>query len=240
MLARYLAGAANATTLQFVGGNKAILTSGSATTLSLTALTGGLASAAAAGDIVIATYIVNNFSDLALGITDGTNNYTLIGSELFRASSGSSTGSNVRVAYKILTGADASVTFAATTANKPSAGAVHVWRGAHKTTPIDVTPTTASANNSGRPNPPAVTPVTAGAKIIAVGGATASTSFTAFTSSDLSNFFTQNAFLTNYAGLGIGSADWTSGAFDPAAFGGGGGTSTANSWVAMTFALRPE
>ena len=52
--------------------------------LSLNAgLTGGSASAVSAGDLVIAVFGTGSTADRTLSITDGTNNYTLIGSELY-------------------------------------------------------------------------------------------------------------------------------------------------------------
>jgi hypothetical protein len=80
--------------------------------------------------------------------------------------------------------------------------------------------------------------VTPGAVVIC-GGAASFTNVSAFTSSDLSNFRTG----TNTSGTqdhvcGMGSFEWTSGAFDAAQWG-GGNTSTSASWCACSMALRP-
>lgn len=223
--------------LQYVGGataTKAGATSGNST-ISLTSLTGGISSSAAAGDIVIAAFATGSSVVRTLSITDGTNAYTLIGSALY---SNLTTDTNLRVAYKVLTGADASVTFGPT-GNAADAGAmaVHVWRGVDTATPLDVTATKATGTSTGRPNPAAITPSTSGSVVIAVGAASAGTG-AVFTSSDLSNFRTATSADTYDAMIGIGSYAWTSGAFDPAQFG-GGTTDAGDSWAAITLALRP-
>jgi hypothetical protein len=115
--------------------------------------------------------------------------------------------------------------------------AVMVFRGVDPTTPMDVTRTTASAANGGVPNPPAITPITSGAVIVAMGVGTQNAGTTDFGSSDLDNFLViQAAGFGNMTGMG--SKNWTSGAFDPAAFS-GGNTAISMSWCACTIALRP-
>ena len=221
--------------IQYVGGNTGTWagdTYGN-NTVSLTALTGGLASSASSGDFVVAAYATNSFDNGTLSITDETNAYTLVASE--------TDDTNLRVAYKRLTGADASVTFGPTgSVEEAGAAAVHVWRGVDPTNPLDVAAVTAVASTtfSGQPNPAAITPTTTGAVIIAVGGAAAATG-AVFTSSDLSNFRTATSEDDCDAMIGIGSKDWTSGSFDPAQFG-GGTTGPGDSWAAVTMALRPE
>ena len=136
-----------------------------------------------------------------------------------------------------------------TTITIPSSGsirnaqrwAIHVFRGVNQTTPWDVTSTTASGTASGRPNPPSITPSTAGAWILWLGHSSAATG-TAYTA--------PTGFSTNW--LGNTTADtaddmdgfgyytgWTSGAYDPAAISAGGTTNAADSWVAMTAVLKP-
>lgn len=224
--------------LQYVGGataTKAGATTGNST-ISLTSLTGGISSSAAAGDIVVAAFVSGAGGAVALDITDGTNAYTLVVPQQY--ANGSTYDTNLRVAYKVLTDADASVTFGPTKwANDAGAMAVHVWRGVDTSTPLDVAAVTATGNGTGRPNPAAITPTTTGAVIIAVGGAAAATG-AVFTSSDLSNLRTATSADTNDAMIGIGSKDWTSGSFDPAQFG-GGTTGYGDSWCAVTLALRP-
>lgn len=225
--------------LQYVGGNtatKAGATTGNST-ISLTTLTGGIASSAAAGDIVIAVFATGSAADRTLSITDGTTAYTLINAELY--SNGTTYDSNLRVAYKVLTAADASVTFGPT-GNNADAGAmaVHVWRGVDTGTPMDVAAVPATGTGTGRPDAASITPTTTGAVILVAGGAAAGTG-AVFVASALSNFRTATSSDTNDAMVGIGSFAWVSGAYDPAAWT-GGTTNAADAWTAMTIALRPS
>lgn len=225
--------------LIYVGGNTgtwAGATSGN-NTVSLTALTGGASSSAAAGDFVIAVYATGSAADRALAITDGTNNYTLIGSELY--ANGTSYDANLRVAYKRLTGADASVTFGPTgSVQDAGAAAVHVWRNVDSTNPLDVSAVTATGTATGRPDAESISPTTSGTVVIVAGGGAAATGAT-YTASELSNFRTATSADNNDAMVGVGSYAWTSGAFNPAQWT-GGTTNAADSWAAVTIALRVQ
>lgn len=225
--------------LTYVGGNTgtwAGATSGN-NNVSLTALTGGSDSAAQAGDIVVAAYATSSTANRALTISDGTTNYTLAGSELY---ANDIHDANLRVAYKVLSGADANAVFGPTgNTNEAGAGAVHVWRGIDSTTPLDVTVVTATGIDTGRPNAGTITPATAGA-IVLVACAGAANIGAAFTQpgSELSNFRSVNSSGLHSAMIGIGSYAWSSGAFDPVAWTGGSATAS-DSWAAITLALRP-
>lgn len=118
---------------------------------------------------------------------------------------------------------------------------VMVFRGVDNTTPMDVAATTAVGGNTGQADPPAITPSTSGAVIVAIGAGVDSTNGAAFTSSDLSNFQSPTATGGTYNGtVGMGSHAWSgSGSFDPAQFG-GGYTGTSAAWAAATLALRPS
>lgn len=120
------------------------------------------------------------------------------------------------------------------------AAAVQVWRGVDTTNPIDVVGTAVATTNGSRGNPPAVTPVTPGAIVIAGGAGVQGTGGSAFTvPSGMSNGVSVNADgTTSDIGVWIASATWTSGAYDPPAWT-GGATSTSSSAAAQTIALRP-
>lgn len=232
--------------IQFVGGATAAkvgATSGTSTIPLNTGLTGGIASGVSQGDMVIAVFGTGSSADRTLSITDGTTDYTLIGSELYQ--NGSSRDTNLRVAYKFMGATpDASTTFGPT-GNSDDAGAmaVYVFRGVDPTTPLDVAVTTAS-NILSSADPPAITPLTAGAFIVCVGAAAHSEgSSTDFTASGLVDFVTRGANDVNDVCIGIGHKDdWTSGAFDCAAFSTGIFifSDGPNSWAAMSIALRPD
>lgn len=224
--------------LSYVGGNTGAWAGATTGTnnVSLTGLTGGSSSSAAAGDFVVAVYATGSTADRALTITDGTNNYTIVGSELY--SNGTSYDTNFRVAYKLLTAADANVVFGPTGNNADAgAAAVHVWRGIDGNTQLDVSAITATGTATGRPNAGQITPTTSGAIVLVAGGGAAQTGANN-TASELSNFVTTSSADNNDAMVGLGSYAWTSGAFDPAAWT-GGTTNAGDSWAAITLALRP-
>jgi hypothetical protein len=105
---------------------------------------------------------------------------------------------------------------------------------------MDATPTYATGSGTdNRPNPAAITPVTAGAWIVCCGGGAAAAGTTLYTAAYLTNLLTYNGADTNDGTVGSGYyTGWTSGAYDPAVFG-GGSVNAANSWGATTLALRP-
>lgn len=227
--------------LEFVGSNNGTNIVGGNITLSLTALTGGISSTAIAGDIVIA--VISMSSDgVDYNISMNTSGYTEI-SDLF---SDDSTDSNLGVFYKILTSTpDTSAVFNGSGSGFDGAAAiVYVWRGVDQTTPLDVTSTIATGINGSASNPPAITPITAGSYVIAIGGsASTSTSNAEFSSgsSSFSGFVSAIAggAVTRKAGAGICYLQWTSGEVDPGAFV-TGGTGSSDSWTATTIALRPS
>lgn len=119
---------------------------------------------------------------------------------------------------------------------------VHVFRGVDSTTPLDATSTYATGTATGRPNPAAITPSTAGAWICAfyASAAATGTAYTAptdFATDWLGNRTADTADVMAGGGYYMG---WTSGAYDPAAISAGGTTGANDSWTATTIALRPQ
>ncbi len=156
--------------------------------------------------------------------------------------------SNFKVSYKVM-GATPDTSVAIPASNATTAGvayAIYVFRGVNTITPADVTTVVTGAINTGKVNAAAITPVTAGAWIFVAGGAAvaAGAVFAQAATPDLST--TTNHFrtatitsTTNDANIGAGiKTDWTSGAFDAAAWNGSTATTT-DSWSAVTVALRP-
>jgi hypothetical protein len=228
------------TGIQFVGGRtatRAASTSGTVTLAINSGLTGGIASAAASGDFVIGIFATASTADRTLSITDGTTDYTLIGSELY---ANDTYDTNLRVGYKRIT-ADTAITFGATgNANDQGVIGACVFRGVNATTPIDVTTTTATGTDGSAANPPSITPVTPGAFIVCVGASAYDFASGQAFSSSLTDFFSvRNDAAGNIIVMGFGHKDdWSSGAFDAAAFT-PVDTSSLNSWAAMSIALRP-
>lgn len=222
----------------FVGSTTAAIAGGSSgtTNVSLTALTGGLASAPAADDLVIVYYGTGSNADRAIGVT--TAGYTEV-AELF---SSDSNATNLSANYKMMGATpDTQVTVSATGSTLDAgAVAIHVWRNVNLASPLDVTSTTATGSNSVLCNPPAITPVTTGAVIVSGGAGAHSRGVQTYSSSDLSNFATVGANDVFDVTVGVGSATWTSGAFDPAAFTFSAADDANFSWAAVTLALRPK
>lgn len=202
-------------------------------TVSLTALTGGVSSTAAAGDLVIAVYATGSSADRTLNITDGTNAYILIGTEQY--SNGTTYDTNLRVAYKYLSAADTSVTFGPTGNNQDAGAAtVHVFRGVDSTTPIgNIAP--ATGTGTGRPTPAAVVSSNTSSFLFIVGAGSAITG-AVYTASYLSGFRSVTSADTNDAMVGSGYVTGITGTYTPAQFT-GGTTGTADSWAAYSIEI---
>lgn len=163
--------------------------------------------------------------------------------EVYRANGSDPTAGvsyGICIATKFMTAGESSISF---TSHSNTAYAVQIFRGVDTSSPLDVaTQIQTFVNDTPRPNPPSITPVTAGAMVVACGGSHGAFDANDFTSSDLTNFLSQQNEDASFDPLvGIGYiADWESGAVDPAQFGGG---ATANpTWcsaASATIALRP-
>jgi hypothetical protein len=221
--------------LVYVGGTTGIAAGGTSNwTVSLTSLTGGIASSPSIGDVVV-VFGVGGYSNSAVIYQILGVGYTAIDG-LF--DTGSTSAVRIDATYKRLTSADTTVTISPSQDTRAAAAvAIQVWRSTSTSTLIDVTTVKASGSGTGRPNPGAITPVTTGAVILAAGGA-ASGAGAVFTSSDLTAFITATSPDTTDAMVGAGYNEWTGGAFDPAQFG-GGTTGAGDAWAALTIALRP-
>lgn len=221
--------------IELVGRTTGTATGGTgAYSVSLTGLTGGLASSPSEGDLVVVCAAAVAGSDLDLAISGYTEVVDIAGVDNGYA--------NLGLFYKFMGSTpDTSVSAPRpVTSSLSAACAIHVWRGVDPTTPIDVAAQTAIGSNAGQPNPPSITPVTSGAVILAAGVGTEVDGLGAvFTTSDLSNFSTVVGNSTFDVVVGMGSKAWTSGAFNPAAFGGNASAGITDSWSAVSIALRP-
>lgn len=225
-------------TIEYVGGKThAFPGTTSTTNISLTDLTGGLASAPADGDLVVAVYGIGSQPGFATDISI-TPDYTEVAE--VSAYLGKIYETDLCVAYKRMGASpDTSVTVSGTgDALCAGAVAVHVWRGIDSVSPMDVTRTTATGAGSGNPNPPAITPANADAVILVCGSGGSQDGVVFNTPSDLSNFRRAWQADTIDVVVGIGSHVWTDGAFDPEAWTGNTAFDT-ESWAAITLALRP-
>ena len=201
-------------------------------------LTGGSGSAAAAGELVVVTVCVatqGRTPTISIATPTG---YTALS---VQRTSATTYDTNVQTCYKIMGGTpDTAVTIPASGDNADAiAYTIQVFRGVHATTPEDVTSQYATDSGTDNlPNGAAITPVTTGAWVVVCGGGAAQSS-SDFTASELTDFISAGGADTNDADVGSGYyTAWTSGAFNPAKFG-GGSTNSANSWGCTTIALRP-
>jgi hypothetical protein len=205
-------------------------------------LTGGIASSPSQGDIVIVTTAFgnanNNTAPTVSGNVSGT--YSQIHAP-FR--SNDTWDTNYGAFYEIQ-GASVDTTLTITRISSTAYGgatAVQVWRGVSATTPFDVTATTDSGTNASTISPPAITPVTSGAIVLAGGGGAQTPTGSAFNlpsnmTGGVSSFSDGT---TSDMGVILAYYNaWTSGSFTPNAVT-GGTTSTSSSWCASTFVLRP-
>lgn len=209
--------------------------------ISLTALTGGSGSTAQTGDIVVLVISDHYPADGTAGISVNTSGYTAIdGGGIW---SNDSRDTNARLFYKVM-GATPDTTVSVHDGNSggdvSGVCVVHVWSGVDTTTPMDVTTTKTSGGNTGTPNPPSITPVTAGAIVLAVGSGSSTSAQTPTAPTGYSNLKSASQVQSSQASTSaIASKAWSgSGAEDPGTFG-SMSTSTSDSWVAYTVALRP-
>jgi hypothetical protein len=230
-----LGGLVAAKELIYVGGRTQ---SGSGTTsnisVSLTSLTGGTNTAPQAGDFVIIALEMCGTSDKSYRISGYDQIVDLYAND--------TEDSNLQVGRKFMGGTpDTSATITGGTGSTADAYAlaIQVWRNVNTTTPLDVTSTTATQTNTGIPNPPAITPVTAGAQIIVAAGTARTGGTNTFGAAYLSNFLTAGANDDNDATIGMGNILWTGGEYDPAAWTFSQSDSNNFSTNSVTMALRP-
>jgi hypothetical protein len=224
-------------TLTYVGGRtQSAAGTTSNINVSLTGLTGGAATSPSAGDLVIIAIEITGTSDKTYRISG----YTQIAD---RYSNASTFDSNFQVGYKFMgTTPDTTATITGGTGNTADgfSAIVQVWRNVNSTTPLDVAAQFASSTSSGIPDPASITPVTAGARIIAAAGTGHNGGTDTFTANYLSNFLTVGREgSTNDSTVGMGNIAWTSGAYNPAAWTFSQTNSTAFANNSVTFALRP-
>lgn len=220
---------------EYVGGR----TDGFAGTLSdrsisLTSLTGGIASSPSEGDVVIVYFATGSIAKRSLGITG----YTLLAREF----SSDSNSTNFVVACKVMGSTpDTSLTITGGTFDVNGAGAVavQVWRNVNTTLPVDLVMPPVNTPNTFLPNPPAISPTGYNAVVIAGGGGAYAGSDANYSSSNLENFLSTSGRDTYDAIVGMGSK-LVSGTFAADAFTASVGDSGSNSCASFSLALRKK
>lgn len=225
-------------TITYVGGRTQTSTSTGTTTVSLTGLTGGLATAPATNDLVIVVRSWASTGDKTM--TTSSTGWSTI-TELF---ADGVNDTNLEIYYKIMGATpDTSIVVNAHLTGESSSFTVHVFRNIDLTTPIDVTSTTATTTTSATPNPPAITPVTTNAIVFVVAGSAygGGTTAASYTAAYLTNFLTTGIASQTYDSVvGAGWVAWTSGAYDPAAWTFSLTASTNYTSASVTMAIRPR
>lgn len=130
---------------------------------------------------------------------------------------------------------DTSITVTGGSASGAYAYIAVQYRGVDTADPTDVASVTANGNNTGFPDPAAITPVSTGAVVLVIYGGVLGQTWN--TPGDVSNFIQQDVG-SNSGKVACADFAWTSGAFNPAALT-GSGDSGLNSWAAVTMALKP-
>jgi len=208
-------------------------------TISLTALTGGLAAAPVADDFVVVVLSVSGAADLTLAMTSSgwTKDQDLY-------ANASSADANLAIFYKKMGSTpDTSFTLSIPVngTSNAYAVAVQVFRGVDTTTPLDVTTTTGSLASSILADAPSNTPKTSRNLVLAIGaGAYTGATGRAFSSATLANVLSANGTNTTTSALAvIGQATPNLiAAFDPPAFTFSGVDSTTFSSCAATMILK--
>jgi hypothetical protein len=203
-------------------------------------LTGGTDSVPAASDLVVVTLDLAYSGASISGIIQNASavDYTL-GAEAYGTDAGDCT---CRVGYRFMPATpETTCVLDVASGSGTYAYTIHVYRNVDQSTPMDVTAVTANGNNTHLANPGAITPVTPGAWVHVGGAASCTAPGSVYTTTDLTNFISTLYGTGSYKSkVGAGYyPSWTSGAFDPAVFTGGGTDNTDNSWAAVTLALRP-
>lgn len=227
--------------IQFVGGKTGGGFAGGTGTfnVSLTDLTGGIASSPAAGDFVVVVYAVGTAGRTPTLTITGNNNGSYDAQTAIQADD---TYDARLVLFTKRMGSTPDTQYTRSgTGNIADGGStsVLVFRGVDPTTPFDVASVTATGTNTSRADPPSITPTTSGAFVVVSAAGAAGTLTTDWTTSGLSGVYQSNGADTNDGRSLIGYVEWTSGPVDIAQFGGGSNT-TSDSWASRVIALRPE
>jgi hypothetical protein len=226
--------------IQYVGGTSGSFTAATAelsTTISLTSLTGGIASAPSLGDLIVVT----------AGYASGTSNDLVFSSGKTLGRTYANDGDDTVFAFFVkyaLVAEDLTAVRFKTTQAAPSeviTVIVHVYRGATGYFVPSTDVTTIATIDTAIPNPPSITPTVAGS-IIHVGAASAhSRGVQTYTASYLSGFITNGGSdLNDDCTAGAGYVTWTSGAYDPAAWTWSGVDSALYSNVSGSLVIAPK
>lgn len=230
-------GALMSENVQFVGSKTASGTTSAGTTnpsCDLTALTGGIDTAAKEGDFVVCLISAAHSSnlDLAMSTSGYTENQDLVVNN----------NCNLGIFYKRMTSTPDTTAVGSIPAasNGSYVQTVMVFRNVDDTVPLDVaTQTDTAVTASVLANPPSITPLSAGGVILAIGAGYHTAGAQTFTASELSEFTSTGANGTSHdATLGVGILKSPLTAFNPAAFAFSTSDNASYSAIGATMCLR--
>lgn len=222
--------------ITFVGGKSHTWDgAGTTTVISLTDLTGGLASSPSQNDFVVLNLVVAN-NGASLDLNPVTSGYTEH-CDIYKDDDGLTLSFG---GFTKFMGAspDSQVEIQSIGASE-RVGLVRilVFRGVNLTTPMDVAVVTNSGINDPDATTPAITPVTAGAMVVDMAASCTGNILNLTTHTNPGLF---SPFLMSKQGKGLssmGAKAWVSGAMGPYAH--GGGSDNTACWAALNMALRP-
>ena len=230
MLSRLLGGT-SAGDFVYVGGTTSAGT-GSSSTVSMTSLSGGIASQPSAGDLVIVGAGFENSTNR--NIVMSTSGYTEV-ADLY---ANSREDSQLGVYYKRLATSETQFTVTSSAFSVGWRIVVQVWRYSNPLDPFD-TFATAVVTNTGVPDAPTITTSVDNALVIVVAHAAHEDTPAPLTAPPgTENFLLAGSGSRSQTGMASIIRE-TAGAYDPPAFG-GGETDTDSSFCAVTLAFKPE
>ena len=223
--------------ISFLGSAENSAANGGDVTLDLTGITG-----LAGGDLVIVGYAIGHDNNTGRDLTINTpTDYIEVADLLV----GDTQDCELGVFYKVQGASpDASVVVEGHGGMDDAVVAVAMaFRGVDTTTPMDVTATTANNSDQSNPDPPSISPATAGAWVVIVGatahvfgGAGTYTFPTGYTTDAID----RSADDADDVSIGMGyNSSPASPTESPGLMLHSGGTAATDSWLAVTLALRP-
>lgn len=227
---------------QYVGGTSAAGTS-NGYTVSLTGLTGGLASSPAEGDLVV---VFSGFGNTASSAPNITGNNSGAYSPATAAQHVNDTWDTEFRSFYAVMGATPDTSLTVTRATNTAYGGatvVQVWRGVDTANPFIGAATPASGANGAALNPPSYNPAVTDALVIAGGAGTmpaaGTAGYTAITG--LSNIVTRYGDgSTSDTSVIMGSVLYAGSAIDPPIATGGTQNNTSSSWAGVNIAFRMQ
>lgn len=229
--------------ISYVGGKLVKYTDGAGSgSTSLTDLTGGISSAAAAGDLIIVTLVNSSNSTRLVSMTVTTSGYADVNSGF----ANSTYDANIKMLYKLMGPTpDTSVAYTMTNSSSDVIGAfIQVFRGVDQVTPFSgVSSVVASQTNSADPNPGSITSNTKNSIVLVASTVATGASVTApisqsYLTNAISDTWIRNGSLFWSISSIVGYVERDATLYDPATMT-TDASDTGTSWVSITAVIKP-